>query len=247
MITIRKSAERGRADYGWLDTRYTFSFADYHDPRHMGFRALRVINEDVVAPGEGFPTHGHRDMEIVTYVLAGAIEHKDSLGTGAVLRPGEVQRMSAGRGVTHSEFNPSRTEPLHLLQIWLMPEKRSANPEYEQKAFALEGRRGKWQLFAARNAREGSVAIHADVELLGIVLAKGASASRDLAPGRHAWLQVARGTVMLNGVALNGVALNGVALNGVALSQGDGAALSNEARIEVEATEDAELLLFDLA
>ena len=232
MITVRKSAERGAANYGWLDTRYTFSFADYYDPAHMGFRALRVINEDVVAPGAGFPTHGHRDMEIVTYVLAGAIEHKDSLGTGAILKPGELQRMSAGRGVQHSEFNPSRSEPLHLLQIWLLPEKSGLAPEYEQKAFPETGRRNKLGLLATRGARDGALGIHQDVSIFGTLLDKDAQVTHELAKGRHAWLQLARGKVKLNGVEL---------------AAGDGAAVSAETKLEIAASEAAEFLLFDLA
>ncbi|MBM3987050.1 MAG: pirin family protein [Planctomycetes bacterium] len=232
MITVRKSIDRGSANYGWLDTRYTFSFADFHDPAHMGFRALRVINEDVVAPGGGFPTHGHRDMEIVTYVLAGAIEHKDSLGTGAILKPGELQRMSAGRGVQHSEFNPSRTEPLHLLQIWLLPEKSGLAPEYEQKAFADQGRRNKLGLLAARGARDGALDIHQDVAIYGTLLDKDARVAHELGKNRHAWLQLARGKVKLNGVEL---------------AAGDGAAVSDEAKLEIAASEPAEFLLFDLA
>ncbi len=232
MITLRKSADRGHANYGWLDTRYTFSFADYYDPAHMGFRALRVINEDVVGPGAGFPTHGHRDMEIVTYVLSGAIEHKDSLGTGAILKVGELQRMSAGRGVQHSEFNPSKSEPLHLLQIWLLPEARGLAPEYEQRAFPEQDRRNKLGLLAARGGRDGALNIHQDVAIYAALLDKGVTVKHSLAPGRHAWLQLARGKVKLNNVEL---------------SAGDGASVSGEAQLEVVASADAEFLLFDLA
>jgi redox-sensitive bicupin YhaK (pirin superfamily) len=232
MITPRKSADRGHANYGWLDTRYTFSFADYYDPAHMGFRALRVINEDVVAPGAGFPTHGHRDMEIVTYVLSGAIEHKDSLGTGAILKVGELQRMSAGRGVQHSEFNPSKKEPLHLLQIWLLPEARGLTPEYEQREFPEKERRNKLGLLAARGGRDGALGIHQDVAIYATLLDKDAAVRHALAAGRHAWVQVARGKVKLNGVEL---------------VAGDGAAVSNETQLEIVASEAAELLLFDLA
>jgi len=232
MITIRKSEDRGRGEHGWLDTRYTFSFADYHDPQHMGFRALRVINEDIVAPGAGFPTHGHRDMEILTYVLSGAIEHKDSLGTGEVLRPGEVQRMSAGTGVEHSEFNPSRDEPLHLLQIWIVPERRGLPPEYEQRAFPEIERRGRLRLLAARDGRDGALAIHQDVDLLGALLEPGERVEHVLRPARHAWVQVARGSSRVNGALLR---------------QGDGAAISGERAVSVESSEASEILLFDLA
>jgi quercetin 2,3-dioxygenase len=232
VITLRKSEDRGQSRYDWLDSRHTFSFADYHDPEHMGFRALRVINEDRVVPGAGFPTHGHRDMEIVTYVLSGAIEHKDSLGSGAVLRPGEVQRMTAGTGVAHSEFNPSRSEPLHFLQIWILPEQRRLEPEYEQKAFSGDGQGGRLQLLASRDGREGAVRIHQDVDLFRAVLDSGTRLEHRLRPGRHAWVQAARGAF---------------AVNGVELAQGDGAAISGEDSVRIEGREPAELLLFDLA
>lgn len=231
MITLRKSADRGHADYGWLDTHYTFSFADYYDPAHMGFRGLRVINEDIVAPGGGFPTHGHRDMEIVTYVLSGAIEHKDSLGSGEVLRPGELQRMSAGRGVQHSEFNPSRTVPLHLLQIWILPERSGTNPEYEQKPIPETERRNKLGLLAAREPTGSALTIHADATIYGSLLDKDKTVTHELSPGRHAWLQLARGKVRLNGLDL---------------SAGDGASVSNEAKLSITALEPSEFLLFDL-
>lgn len=234
MITLRPSEERGHANHGWLDTYHTFSFDTYHDPDHMGFRSLRVINEDWVAGGKGFPPHGHRDMEIVTYILEGTLQHQDSMGNGSVIRPGEVQRMSAGTGVTHSEYNPSPTERLHLLQIWIRPESRNLEPSYEQKKFAAEGRRGRLQLVASREARDGSVRIHQDTALYAAALEPKETVRHTLASGRHAWLQVARGAVMLNGVALKA---------------GDGAAASDESALEVAGADDgsSEILLFDLA
>jgi redox-sensitive bicupin YhaK (pirin superfamily) len=232
MITLRRSADRGHANHGWLDTRHTFSFADYHDPAHMGFRALRVINEDVVRPGHGFGTHPHRDMEILTYVLAGAVEHRDSMGNGSVIRPGEVQRMTAGTGVTHSERNPSPSEPLHLLQIWILPEQRGLEPSYEQCAFPLAKRRGQLRLVASRDARAGSLRVHQDVDVFAAHLAAADRVSHGLAPGRAAWLQVARGSLTLNSYELHA---------------GDGAAITDEARVDLIATKPAEVLLFDLA
>jgi redox-sensitive bicupin YhaK (pirin superfamily) len=233
MITIRPSAERGLGEHGgWLKSLHTFSFANYHDPRHMGFRALRVINEDRVTPGAGFDTHGHRDMEIVTYVLDGAIEHKDSLGTGSVIRPGEVQRMSAGTGIAHSEYNHSRDEPVHFLQIWIMPEQAGLAPGYEQRDFPAAERSGRLRLVAARDGRDGALTVHQDVGLYSGLLAVEETVTHALAPGRHAWLQVARGAVSLNGQSL---------------VAGDGAAASDEARLDIAASEDAEVLLFDLA
>jgi len=232
MISVRKSAERGHFDHGWLDTYHSFSFADYHDPAHMGFRALRVINEDVVAPGRGFPMHFHRDMEIVTYVLEGAIEHRDSMGNAGVIRPGEVQRMTAGRGVTHSESNPSDRERLHLLQIWILPDRKGHDPGYEQKAIPEAERRGRLRLVASPDGREGSVSIRQDARIFAGILRRGERVSQPLAPGRHAWVQVARGTV---------------ALGGLALAAGDGAAVSDEASLEIKGTEDSEILVFDLA
>jgi len=238
MIAIRPSRERGHADHGWLDSWHTFSFADYCDPAHMGFRDLRVINEDRVQPGAGFPTHPHRDMEIVTYVLAGALEHKDSMGTGSVIRPGEVQRMSAGTGVTHSEYNASRTEPVHLLQIWILPERDGLRPEYEQKMFPESERRGRWRVIVSPDGVDGSVTVHQDVRLYATLLERGERVTHTLAPDRHAWVQVARG---------------GVRLNGNALGAGDGAAASQEATLELvgdgrpDAAGRAEILLFDLA
>jgi hypothetical protein len=232
MIAVRPAAERGHADHGWLDTRHTFSFASYHDPRHMGFRSLRVINEDRVKPGEGFGTHAHRDMEILTWVLEGALEHKDSMGNGSVIRPGDLQRMSAGTGVTHSEFNPSREEPVHFLQIWLLPRERGLPPGYEQKGFPEEERRGRLRLVAAGDGRDGAVTIHQDADLWTAVLEPGKSVRHALASGRYAWVHVARGVVSLNGSTLGA---------------GDGAAVSGEAALEITGAVDAEVLLFDLA
>jgi quercetin 2,3-dioxygenase len=232
MIVKRPAEERGRADFGWLDSRHTFSFGEYYDPRHMGFRALRVINEDRVKPGYGFPTHPHRDMEIISYVLEGALAHRDSMGTGSVIRPGDVQRMSAGTGVLHSEMNPSPTEPVHFLQIWLMPAERGITPSYEEKRFDAAEKQGRLRLVASRDARDGALAIHQDVDLYAGILEHGESARLEMRPGRHAWLQVARGAVTVNGEALN---------------QGDGAAVSDEAALELAATDNAEVLVFDLA
>ncbi|HYE97541.1 MAG TPA: pirin family protein [Planctomycetota bacterium] len=231
MIAIRKADERGHFDHGWLDTRHTFSFADYHDPRHMGFRVLRVINEDRVKPGQGFGTHGHRDMEILTVVLSGAIAHKDSLGSGEILRPGEVQRMTAGTGVTHSEFNPSTTEPLHLYQIWIFPNRKGLKPEYEQRAFPAEERRGRLRLVASPDGADGSLRIHQDARVYVSELSPGQTTSHGLGEGRHAWVQAARGTVELNGRRLDA---------------GDGAAVSAESDLVLKGVTDAELLLFDL-
>ena len=231
MITVRPGAERGHFDHGWLDTYHTFSFASYHDPRHMGFRSLRVINEDRVQPAEGFGTHAHRDMEILTWVLAGALEHKDSMGNGSIIRPGDIQRMSAGTGVTHSEFNPSSDEPVHLLQIWLLPIKRGLTPGYEEKRFPPETRRGSLRLIAARDGREGAVTIHQDADLWTALLEPGQSVRHGLEPGRHAWLHVTGGSVKANGVSLGAA---------------DGAAVSGEKAVEVTANDRAEILLFDL-
>ena len=231
MITLRRADERGHADHGWLDTHHTFSFADYHDPEHMGFRTLRVINEDRVAPGQGFGTHPHRDMEIITYVLEGALEHRDSMGTGSVIRPHDVQRMSAGTGVTHSEMNHSRTDPVHLLQIWILPERRGLRPEYEQRRFEPEEKRRRWRLIGSRDGREGSITIHQDVDLFATLLGAGEELRYALRPGRHAWLQVARGRATVNGQPV---------------SAGDGVAAEGE-ELLVRAEGEAELLLFDLA
>jgi redox-sensitive bicupin YhaK (pirin superfamily) len=231
MIVLRKSAERGHADHGWLQSWHTFSFADYHDPAQMGWGALRVINEDYVAPGMGFGTHGHRDMEIVTWLLDGALEHKDSMGNGAVIRPGEAQRMSAGKGVLHSEFNPSSDETAHLLQIWIEPNVRGVRPSYEQTFFPTEERRGKLRLVASGDGREGSVTIHQDAALYTALLAPGETVRHALAAGRHAYLHVARGAVTLNSQPLR---------------DGDGAKIADETDLEIAATQDAEILLFDL-
>ncbi|MEW5739380.1 MAG: pirin family protein [Myxococcota bacterium] len=232
MMTIRRGEERGSADHGWLDTKHTFSFADYYDPRHMGFRQLRVINEDRVAPGQGFGTHPHRDMEIVSYVLAGGLQHKDSMGNGSVIRPGDVQRMSAGTGVLHSEFNASKTERVHFLQIWLLPAQEGIAPGYEQKTFSEADKRGRLRLIASPDGADGSVTIHTDARLYAAVLGQGEQAALSLPKGRHAWVHVAKGAAMLNGQRL---------------SAGDGAALSDEARVALEGVESAEVLVFDLA
>jgi redox-sensitive bicupin YhaK (pirin superfamily) len=232
MITLRPSSERGGAFHGWLDTRHTFSFAGYHDPAHMGFRALRVLNEDKITPGAGFPTHGHREMEIVSVVLAGALEHQDSTGHHEVLRPGEVQRMTAGTGVYHSEGNPSQGEGTHFLQIWILPDTRGLRPGYEQKAFPEGERRGVLRLVGSRDGRDGSLTIHQDLSLYVSLLAPGERVTHTLANGRHAWVQLVRGAIDVNGTKLEA---------------GDGAAVSEESLLTIAATEDAELLLFDLA
>jgi hypothetical protein len=233
MIKVRRSEERGHANHGWLDTYHTFSFDTYHDPNHMGFRSLRVINEDRVAPGAGFPTHPHRDMEIITYVLEGALAHKDSLGNGSIIRPGDGQRMSAGSGIRHSESNASKTEPVHLLQIWILPEKKGLEPGYEQKSFPPEEKRGRLRLIAGREPKNGAVRVHQDVALYAAALGKDEQVEHRLAPGQHAWIQVARG---------------GVSVNGVELKQGDGAAVSDEERLVIKGCDgDSEILLFDLA
>jgi quercetin 2,3-dioxygenase len=232
MIQIRPSYQRGGGDQGWLKTHHSFSFADYWDPKWMGFRSLRVINEDWFAPNTGFPAHPHRDMEIITYVLEGKLEHKDNLGTGSVIRPGDGQRMTAGSGIRHSEFNPSTTEPVHLLQIWIHPEKESLPPRYEQKSFPQEEKRGKLRLVASREANEGSVKINQDAKLYVTLLKPGEEVTHDFAAGRHGWVQIARGSVELNGQKLN---------------QGDGAAISNESSLGIKGVDDAEVLLFDLA
>ncbi len=232
MLAIRRSQERGHANHGWLDTHYTFSFSDYYDPEHVHFRTLRVINDDRVAGGGGFPMHPHRDMEIVTYVLQGALEHRDSMGNGSVIRPGDVQRMSAGTGVTHSEFNASKTEPVHLLQIWMFPERKGIKPSYEQKMFSEADKRGRLRLVASPDGRDGSVTIHQDNEMYATVLRKEETVRHELKPERHAWAQMARGSVKLNGQEL---------------AEGDGAAISEEKAIELTGVKDAEVLLFDLA
>jgi hypothetical protein len=232
MITIRRSNERGGGDHGWLKTRHTFSFNDYWDDKWMGFRSLRVINEDFVGPSAGFPTHPHRDMEIITYILSGELEHKDSLGTGSVIRPGDGQRMTAGRGIRHSEYNPSATETAHLLQIWILPEKQGLEPSYEQKSFPESEKRGNLRLIASSDGAEGSVKINQDAKLFVSLLGPGEEVAHSLDGKRHAWLQVAKGEVELNGQKLG---------------QGDGAAVSGEKKLTIKGTQDAEVLLFDLA
>lgn len=232
MITIRHSGERGGGNYGWLNTHHSFSFDQYYDPKWMGFRSLRVINEDWVAPGQGFPFHPHRDMEIITYVLEGALEHQDSMGNGSIIRPGDGQRMSAGSGVRHSEANPSETEQVHLLQIWILPDHKGHKPGYEQKAFPAAEKQGKLRLMASPDGQDGSVTIHQDAKLYVSLLKPGEEIAHAIAPDRHAWLQVAKGSVELNGKLLH---------------QGDGAAVSEEKRLTITGKEDAEVLLFDLA
>src|SRR5258708_33598104 len=232
MITIRKSQDRGLARHGWLDSRHTFSFADFHDPDQMGFRTLRVINEDRVRAGQGFGTHPHRDMEIISYVLEGQLAHKDSMGNGSVMRCGEVQGRSAGTGVLTSGHNPSKGEGVHFLQIWLLPEKRNLQPGYEQKAFSAEERRGKLRLVASRDGRDGTVTVHQDALMYAGLIDAGQTVEHAIAPGRGAWVQVVRGAVEANGVKL---------------SQGDGAALEGEESVRIAGGEAAEVLLFDLA
>jgi redox-sensitive bicupin YhaK (pirin superfamily) len=231
MIVLRKAADRGHFDHGWLKTNHTFSFSEYYDPRHMSFRELRVMNEDWVAPGQGFGMHPHRDMEIVTYVLEGALEHRDSLGNGEVLRPGEFQRMSAGTGIRHSEFNPSASEPVHLYQIWLQPRQKGLAPSYEQKNFSDQEQRNQLRIVASPDARNGSLTINQDANVYLSKLDSGATLEHVLATNRHAWLQVLRGAVRLNGQSLN---------------TSDGAAISDEQTLQIEATEPAEIMLFDL-
>jgi redox-sensitive bicupin YhaK (pirin superfamily) len=230
-VTVRKSEERGRANFGWLDSRHTFSFGHYHDPKHMGFGPLRVINDDRVAPGGGFPTHPHSDMEIISYVLDGALEHKDSLGTGSVIRPGDVQRMSAGSGIRHSEFNASKSDPVHFLQIWIIPERKGIAPAYEQKAFPDAEKRGRLRLIGSRDGRDGSVTIHQDVDLYATLLGAGDAVEHAIAPGRGGWVQVARGSVSLNGETLR---------------EGDGVAVSSSGPLRLAGLGEAEVLLFDM-
>jgi hypothetical protein len=232
MVRRRPAAERGHTRLDWLDSWHTFSFADYHDPAHMGFRALRVINEDRIAPGRGFGTHSHQDMEIVTCVLSGELQHRDSLGNGSVIRPGDVQRMSAGTGIAHSEFNPSGTEPVHLLQIWILPAQRGLTPSYEQRHFAPDAREGRLCLVGARDGRDGAVTIHQDVDLYVATLGGTKEVVHRLRPGRHAWVQVASGAVLVDGERLEA---------------GDGAAVSETDRLELASTGQAEVLVFDLA
>jgi redox-sensitive bicupin YhaK (pirin superfamily) len=232
MILVRKSHDRGHADHGWLDSHFTFSFADYYDPQHVQFRTLRVMNDDRIAGGGGFPTHPHRDMEIVTYVLEGALAHKDSMGNGSVIKPGDVQYMSAGTGVAHSEFNASDSDTAHLYQIWMFPDRRGYKPVYDQKHFTDADKRGKLRLVVSPDGRDGSVEIRQDNELYATVLAPGESVEHALKPDRHAYVQVARGSVTLNGAQLDA---------------GDGAAVSAEKSLQLTGVNDAEVLLFDLA
>ena len=234
MIQVRPAAERGTTNIGWLDSRHSFSFGDYYDPSAMGYRSLRVINDDRVAAGNGFPTHGHSDMEIVSYVLEGALEHKDSLGTGSVIRPGDVQRMTAGTGVRHSEFNSSRSQPVRFLQIWILPARRGLPPGYEQKAFSEADKRGQLRLVASQDGRDGSVTVHQDMNLYASVLKAGERVAFQPQAQRSIWVQVARG---------------GIVLNGQKLAEGDGAAINDEKALDLSAAgpDDAELLLFDLA
>ncbi len=231
MIKIRRSGERGKANYGWLDTRYTFSFNTYYDERFMGFRDLRVINEDVIEPAQGFPTHGHRDMEILTYVMTGELSHRDSMGNGETIKAHEVQRMTAGTGVRHSEYS-SPTDKTHLLQIWILPEKQNLTPGYEQKFFAPEDKKGKLKLIASRGGDDGSVHINQDVALYSSILAKGESVSYELKENRHAWIQIVKGSLDVNGEILN---------------EGDGASVSDERILKIKSlADDTEFLLFDL-
>jgi quercetin 2,3-dioxygenase len=231
MIKVRPASERGHGQHGWLDTYHTFSFNDYHDPRQMGFRVLRVINEDRVKPGKGFGTHGHRDMEIITYVLEGAVAHKDSLGNGSVLRPGELQCMTAGTGIEHSEFNPSESEPVHLYQIWLLPERRGLTPSYDQRAFPAEERQDKLRVVASPEGRDGSLTIHQNAEVFLTTLGAGAQVTHNLESGRHAWIQVLRGAIKLDNLDL---------------AAGDGAAVSDLSNVTLLASKPAEVMLFDL-
>ncbi len=231
MLAIRPADERGLASLGWLNSRHTFSFGHYYDPEFMGFGPLRVINEDRVKPGQGFGTHGHSDMEIISYVLDGALEHKDSLGTGSIIRPGDVQRMSAGTGVRHSEFNASDTDPVHFLQIWILPEREGIEPSYEQKAFSNDEKQGRLRLVGSRDGREGSVTIHQDVDLYASLVGADDSVSYELGDGRNGWVQVARGSVRLNGNVL---------------SAGDGVALRGEQTLTIDGVDNAEILLFDM-
>jgi redox-sensitive bicupin YhaK (pirin superfamily) len=232
MIRIRLAGDRGRYDHGWLDTRHSFSFADYVDPEAMGFRSLRVLNEDFIQPGQGFGTHPHRDMEIITYVLEGVLEHRDSMGNGSMIRVGEVQRMSAGTGITHSESNPSKTERVHLLQIWLLPERKGITPGYEQREYPDEEKRGRLRLVASPDGADGSVRIHQDARLFASILGPREGVAHPLQAGRHAWVQVARGSITVNHRLLR---------------QGDGAAVSEEPSVALSGVEAAETLLFDLA
>jgi redox-sensitive bicupin YhaK (pirin superfamily) len=233
MLNLRKAEERGRANLGWLDSRHSFSFGHYYDPKHMGIGPLRVINDDRVAPGAGFPTHPHGDMEIISYVLEGGLAHRDSIGTGSVIKPGDVQRMSAGSGIRHSEFNASQTEPVHFLQIWIIPEKEGLAPGYEQKTFDADSKRGRLKLVGSRDGRDGSVTIHSNVDLYATLPGEGGTVTHKLAAGRIGWVQVAQGTATLNGEELR---------------PGDGVALDAGTEIVLTGTsDDAEVLVFDMA
>jgi redox-sensitive bicupin YhaK (pirin superfamily) len=232
MISVRKASERGLTSIDWLKSRHTFSFGEYYDPKEQGFSDLRVINEDWVAPGAGFPTHSHRDMEIITYVVDGAVQHKDSMGNGSIIKPGDVQRMSAGTGVTHSEYNPSKAEELHLLQIWIMPDRRGHQPGYEQKEIGDAEKHGRMRLIASPDGRDGSVSIHQDARLYAGILQDGKPIAVTLTPGRKGYLQVVKGAVNVNGVALE---------------TGDGARIAEESALEIDGHEESEVLLFDLA
>jgi redox-sensitive bicupin YhaK (pirin superfamily) len=232
MITLRRASERGHADHGWLDSYHTFSFADYRDPKHMGFGPLRVINDDTVAGGGGFPPHPHRDMEIISYVIEGALEHQDNMGNGSVIKPGDVQRMSAGRGVVHSEFNASETDPVHFLQIWILPERGGLPSGYEQKFFGVEEKRGKLRLVASPDGADGSVRIQQDARLFATVLDGGAAVRHEIARGRKGWLHVVKGTAELNGQHLDA---------------GDGVAIEGEEALSLSSNESGEVLLFDMA
>lgn len=231
MITIRKSSDRGRARFSWLDARYTFSFGEYYDPAHMGFGPLRVINEDIVKGGGGFPTHGHDNMEIVTYILQGALEHKDSMGNGSVIKPGDIQRMSAGTGVKHSEFNQSATDPVHLLQIWFLPGARNIAPGYEQKNFPAQEKQGRFRLVASPDGRDGSVTVHQDVSMYAALLGANDNITQPIEKSRLAWVQIAKGSVTFNGHALNA---------------GDGAAITDETALDFTNAKDTEIILFDM-
>ena len=232
MITIRRAGERGHFDHGWLNTYHTFSFDQYYDPRYMGFRNLRVINEDFVAPGRGFPMHGHRDMEIITYILEGALKHEDSMGNGSVIRPGDVQRMSAGTGVRHSEKNASADERVHLLQIWILPDTVELEPSYEQKAFDEDERRGQLRLIASQDGRAGSVTVHQDVTVFASILGAGERVEHTMDATRFGWIQVARGSINVNDTVAE---------------QGDGVMVAGESSLQIVGNEPSELLLFDLA
>ena len=231
MVTVRRSHQRGHADHGWLNSYHTFSFAGYQDPNHMGFRSLRVMNEDRVAPGQGFGRHPHRDMEIVSYVLEGALEHKDSMGNGSVLHAGDFQRITAGTGVEHSEFNPSATEPVHFYQIWLFPDQHGLKPSYEERSFSTSEKQNRLRLVASHDGREGSLTLHQDADVFLSNLETGASVSHQIRPGRHAWVQVMRGSVRVGDIILN---------------ESDAAAISKQSKLQIVAVEPAEVMLFDL-